>query len=258
MRVANLIDEAVELYVREYSHIVRGEKWEAPLEAVAQSVLCIRNIEAVAILARTDEVLAPAAWANARNAFEVALRVIWLLYPRDRFESEMRWLALIAEWERFHERRVRNPISSDEMRHRAMADQIHALSKVVEERVPFGYSPVTGIPSVEAMLEETKTPALKAVYIEASQFLHGTMAATSLYRQRHPSGEREVGEFTTVANWLLPLRISWLSFKEMARFVTRRLSGAPREIDWQPFIPTIDDAFDHLRLAMLDEPHNES
>ena len=250
VRVANLIDEAAKLYVGACSRIQPDGYWEAPLEAFAQSWLCVRNVEAVAILAKSDEVLVPAAWANARNAFEIAIRIIWLLYPGDRFECEMRWLGLLAEWERFHGR-MTIPFTSDDAEHRARAEKIRMFRKEVENRVPSGYTPVTRVPSVEAILEETKTPEMKAVYIQGSQFLHGTMAATSLYR--HPKGKREYGEFTTVANWILPLRTSWLSLKEMARFVTDRLSGGPGEIDWKSFVPTIDGAFQDLGSAMVDE-----
>lgn len=78
-----------------------ADKWEAPREAWAMSNLLIRNIEAVLLMARTDEVMVSAAWANARCAFEQAVRIIWLLKPTDRYASEGRWLGFLAEAERF-------------------------------------------------------------------------------------------------------------------------------------------------------------
>src|SRR5688572_23508354 len=77
VRVSDLLDAAVGDFLRSCRDLDVSGVWEAPLEGFSLAKLCIRNVEAIAVLARTDEVLAPAGWANARNAFEVAARILW-------------------------------------------------------------------------------------------------------------------------------------------------------------------------------------
>ena len=43
--------------------------------------------------------MATAAWSNARVAFELSVRIIWMLQPTDRYEAECRWLAFLKEHE---------------------------------------------------------------------------------------------------------------------------------------------------------------
>jgi hypothetical protein len=118
--------------------------------------------QATALLARTDEVLALAAWANARNAFEVAVRVMWLLYPRDRFECEMRWIALIHEWERFEERMTRYTLTISET-HRLRAQALRDIREGIIKEVPIGHSPVSRIPSIEQRLNEFGTAEMFSI-----------------------------------------------------------------------------------------------
>lgn len=252
-KVAGLLDEAVEAYAAARTGIEVEGGWEAPLEAFALSGLCVRNVEAVAVLAKTDEVLAPAAWANARNAFEIAVRVIWLLYPDDRFEAEMRWIALLQEYERFHTRMTNVPETAVDSgrRHLDLANRIREFRLGVEERIPPGYAPPSRIPSVEQMLKEINTPAMYAIYIEGSQFLHGTMAASAAYR-RGLGVAKELGDFSTIVHWIPLLRASWLSIKNAGSFVVDRLSGSRYTLDWTPIGGEIDAAFRALALTVDD------
>jgi hypothetical protein len=250
VRVADLLDEGILRYLDARSNVRFTRRREAPIEASALSALCIRNVETVTLLARTDEVFAPAAWNNSRTAFEVSARIIWLLHPGDRFESEMRWIALVREYERFH-RRMAEGLTSDTIavRHRELRDDIGTFIAGVEQRVPKGYSPAPGIPSVEAMMKEIKNSNMYAAYVESSQYSHGTMAASAVYR-RGLGTELQLGEFVTALDWIMPLRVCWLSFREMSRFVVDRLSSGAAELDWRDFSLSIDAAFRDLALTV--------
>jgi hypothetical protein len=114
-----VLEEAVGDFLHTRAQVRPETQWEAPLEAWAISNVMIRNIEAAALLARHDEALAPDAWANARNALDAAVRILWLLYPQDRFESEARWVALLVERERFHLRMADELASTADDEHAA-------------------------------------------------------------------------------------------------------------------------------------------
>lgn len=114
----------------------------------------IRNVEAAIVLARHDEVLAPAAWANARNVFDAATRILWLLVPADRFISETHWIALLDESARFHTRmaKARDVPAEVRARHQARARQIQDFRDGVMAALPSGYEVPTRIPETDVPL----------------------------------------------------------------------------------------------------------
>lgn len=98
------VAEAIEQMITQYCVALRSVaavgKWEAPQEGLALGWLLIRNVEAVILMARHDEVLVTASWPNSRAAFELSARIIWMLQPDDRYAAECRWLALLGDWEK--------------------------------------------------------------------------------------------------------------------------------------------------------------
>lgn len=251
--VADLLDESVQVYFTTRSGLPLGE-WEAPIEGLSLTGVCIRNIKAAAILARDDELLAPAVWPNARNAFELATRVIWLLHPSDRFDSEVRWLALLQEYERFHERMASEPLTSVEtgMNYVAIARQVRAFRLGVEARLPHGYVPQPRIPSVREMLKESGSEVMYRVYVQGSQYLHGSMVGSATFRKNLGTALQS-GEFSKISDWILPLRVCWLSLRNAGGFVIDRLTGGSRKIDWSSVEPRIDAAFLALARCSVDE-----
>jgi hypothetical protein len=252
--VADLLDHAVSFYLEAYHQRMDkvDARWEAPILGFSLVMLCVRNVEAVALLARHDEVLVTAAWANARNAFELAVRVQWLLYPDDRFEAEMRWIAFLHEYERFFERTSGRPLEdcNEALRsHRAeIGASIRTFREGVQFAVPTGYRPVVGIPSIEGMLRETGSQDLYLAYIEGSQFLHGSMFAASSYI-KNLGTEKAWGEFTQLMQWILPMRLCWLSLRESSSIVLRKMLHKPFELNWIKLNSEMDSAFESLTLA---------
>lgn len=242
-RIADLLDESVVSYGYARSGLVVG-RWEAPLEAFSVSGVCVRNIEAAAVLARTDELLAPAVWANARNAFEIAVRVNWLLHSSDPFQCETRWLAFVEEYERFHQRMARESIIGSDRanRHLATAHGLREFRIAVEAQLPDGYARQARIPSVRDMLNEASSESMYRIYIEASQYLHGSMAASAMYR-RNLGIDKQFGDYTSIFDWILPLRVCWLSLRNTASIVIDRLSDGDRTLDWSILEPQINTAF---------------
>jgi hypothetical protein len=249
VRVAEALDNAVGDYVSAAACIEPNGYWEAPLLGLAMSWSAARNVEAVTLLARTDEVLLPAAWANARAAFEISTRAIWLLFPGDRFEAEMRWIAMVDEYRRYHENMFKAGCTVSYLdRHKDAVNPISAFLEGVKSRVPENYTPATHIPSVGAILDEVGATGLSAVYIEGSQYLHGTIAGAAVYI-RGLGYEKVVAERVALRDWILPLRISWLGLREAGKIVTDRLSDGARTMDWGNTSAAMDSLFQEMARA---------
>jgi hypothetical protein len=226
--VADLLDEAVGDFLSCRVGLRPETKWEAPLEAVAISNLMVRNIEAAAVLARCDEVLAPASWANARNVFDAATRILWLLVPQDRFEAEARWIALLVEYERFHRRMAAILEEDGDTRartHLERAEVVREFHTGVAAKLPPGYAVPRGMPPTDQFLREVGVAGMYQLYIEGSQYMHAAMRATSLYVDRDETGRRPT-ESVTIVDWILPLRTCWICLGNAGRFVINRLSPA--------------------------------
>jgi hypothetical protein len=224
--VADLLDEAIGDFLTCRTAVRPEAEWEAPLEAWAISNLMIRNIEAAAVLARHDEVLAPAAWANARNVFDAATRILWLLTPAERFEAEARWITLLVERERFHLRMaavLEEDGDQEASGHRHRASRVRDFHEGVAAKLPATHSVPRRPPPADQLLRELGVAGMYRLYIEGSQYMHATMAATSMYIDRDEVG-RKPTESLAVIDWILPLRTCWICLYNAGWFVIDRLS----------------------------------
>jgi hypothetical protein len=209
------------------------------------SNVLIRNVEAVFALAYYEKGYVTAAWVNARAAFELSVRIVWLLFPDDRYQSECRWLALLAEAEKYHylvasETAVSSPDTASE--HRLHADAIRAFRLDVTNRLPAGYTPDLKVPKMKFMMEDLGVEKLYQYYRQGSQYVHGTSHATTAYR-KNLGTMVEWGEFTSLSDWVLPIRLSWLSFKESMRFVIDRHDPSGSHPDWTSIGHEVDIRF---------------
>ena len=228
--IADLLDEAVKDFLSCRAGLRPETKWEAPLESWAISNLMVRNIEGAAVLARFDEVLAPASWANARNVFDAATRILWLLVPQDRFESEARWIALLVEYERFHQRMAAILEGEGDTRartHLERAERVREFHTAVAAKLPPGYVVPRGIPPTNQFLREIGVTGMYQLYIEGSQYMHAAMHATSTYLHRDEIGPQPT-ESVTIVDWILPLRTCWICLYNAGWFVINRLSPATK------------------------------
>jgi hypothetical protein len=247
--VAVVLEEAVGNFLHTRAEVQPERQWEAPLEAWAISNLMIRNIEAAALLARHDEALAPAAWANARNAFDAATRILWLLYPGDRFESEARWVALLVERERFHLRMAGELAGAGDDKHAAThrnwAAQAREFHTGVADRLPRPYVVPSRVPPTSQVLREVGETDMYWLYIEGSQYVHATMPATSMYIDRSET-DRQPTERLKLIDWILLLRTCWMCLVNAGRFVISRLAPTEQWNVFESMGPRVDDAFTAL------------
>ena len=254
--MADVIDQMITNYLRALGGAAAVGRWEAPQEGLALGWLLIRNVEAVIEMARHDEVLVTAAWANARVAFELSARIVWMLQPADRYEAECRWLAFLGEYEKT-ERNIAHGESAGAEGHMKRAKTIRDFREGVVSALPSGYQ-AARMPNFREMLSALDSPQMYRLYQEGSQFVHGSMYATSRYRKNLGAG-RVLGDFTSTIDWILPMRLCWLSLREATWFILDRLE-VPEEVrpKWNELNTQADTAFQALAFYAGQVPRHRS
>jgi hypothetical protein len=243
LSMAEAIDEMVDQY-RMALRSAEFNQWEAPREGYVWGWLLVRNIQAVIALARQDEIMATAAWSNARVSFELSVRIIWMLQPTDRYEAECRWLAFLKEHEQAEVRIARESSADADARSRA-AEAIRSFREGVIAALPSDYRPAK-IPSLREMLRALDNSQMYQLYIIGSQFVHGSAYATTSY-SRNLGNKRVVGDFSSIMDWILPMRLCWLSFREAAWFILDRLDVPElAKPDWKMLNNRVDTAYQAL------------
>jgi hypothetical protein len=243
-RVADIIERGIDAYVSALRNLPTLGQWEAPVEGWSLGWLVIRNVEAVIAMARHDEVMVNAAWSNTRVAFEQSVRIVWMLHPNDRFEAECRWLAFLEKYERFERAMVAEVPDRSEL-HSSRAEAIRGFRLGVAARLPEGYTPLRP-PRFRDMLTAIGNPQLYQYYREGSQYVHGSMHGSSSYR-RNLGTARDLGDFTSTVDWVLPLRLAWLAFQNAADIVLVRLDlGEADRPDWDDMNRVVDESFASL------------
>jgi hypothetical protein len=242
------VTAALEHMISRYLEALRSTppigRWEAPQEGATMSWLLIRNVEAVIELARLDEVLVTAAWCNARAAFELSARIIWMLQPDDPYQAECRWLAYLEEWEKV-ERNIANEAPGHAERHTQRAEAIRAIRERITAALPNDYQAARK-PRFQELLTALNSAEMYQYYREGSQYVHGSMYASASY-SKNLGSLRNFGEFTSAFDWILPLRLCWLSLREAARMVLRRLEAPARAMpNWKELNRDTDATFDAL------------
>jgi hypothetical protein len=243
LTVTEILDQVIAQYLTALRGAAAIGRWEAPQEGFALASLLIRNVEAVIGMARNDEVLVTAAWSNARVAFELSARIVWMLQPDDRYEAECRWLAFLGAYETT-EWRIAREAPADSDRHAKRAESIRALRMGIISALPSSYRQAR-MPNFREILKTLNSPEMYQFYQEGSQYVHGGMDASAKYRTL--GTESILGEFTSTVDWILPMRLCWLSLREATRFVLERL-GVPQEAmpNWNELNKNADAAFQSL------------
>jgi hypothetical protein len=208
-RLAVRIDFAMSRFLKARGNDAVGSKWESDRHAWTLSNLSLRHAEAVCVLARTDEVLLPAAWATARSAMESAARSLWLLEPKDSWEREARWLALVYEGARLDDRIEVSQLYGGGQ----LAPGAKQFADAVSAMLPSGVT-VPGVPGIKYMLEPHGA-ALVGLYAVASQYTHAADLAARQWRT-NLGVDAAYGEFVTSSAWLMPLWVGWQAFRATA------------------------------------------
>jgi len=179
-----------------------------------------------------------------------------MLHPVDRYEAECRWLALLGEYEKI-ERKLAREVPSDANRHNEKADIIGNFREGVIAALPSGYR-VSGMPSFLNMLKSLDTPEMYQFYRQGSQYVHGGMYASASY-SRNLGYERKLGDFTSTVDWILPMRLCWLSLRQASWFILDRLEVPKQAMPkWNKLEGRADAAFQVLAFSATRSHEHES
>jgi hypothetical protein len=244
LKVAQAIDQMIAQYRMALRSVAAIGEWEAPQEGFTLGWLLIRNVEAVILMARHNEVLVTAAWSNTRTAFELSARIIWMLQPDDRYEAECRWLAFLGEWESTEQKLVQEVPEHADL-HTTRAQAIRDFREGVICGLPSGYGPPR-MPRFRDILTALDNPQLYRFYREGSRYIHGSMYVGTSY-SKNLGTMRKLGDFTSAVDWILPLRLCWLSLREATKFILERLTVPQGAMpDWSEVDERTDAAFQEL------------
>src|SRR5215471_4582646 len=140
------------------------------------------------------------------------------------------WLVHLASEERYLNRLARiadlQRLKWDVAGLRQREKSIRGIRLAIEANLPPHIRRLERSPSFDAMLAELGGAALYPFYVRLSQIAHGEHAATWLYRAGGLGTENRSGEFITPSDWLIPLRVGFLSFTSPAQIFLGRVAGS--------------------------------
>lgn len=202
-------------------------KYEFEFESLNLMNLVIRNVEGCITLAETDVVTFPAGMVLARTAFEISIKIMWLLFPENPLESEARYVAhLKSEVDALD--KLNNHISKtggyDIGGSLGIRNETETHRILVEKTLPVTVKQLPKVPDLFSMMKSVGCEQHYINYILGSQFTHGTYMATSIYREG--KGKQMIrGEFLAPAAWYSPLTVCRYSLFDSGYTILEKLDG---------------------------------
>jgi hypothetical protein len=267
IRVCDLLDTAISRCMSAVSSAHErppttpgGAEFEVEIESNLLLALIIRYVEGVTTLAREDLVLLPGARVMARAAFEVAIQIRWMLAPDDWFDRETRWLVRLKEEESYYERLINafKQYDGDIGTKTGWADRLqslHGFRTGIEAAVPPKYKSQPfrdRLPDVHSMLRSIGDEWRYPLYIETSQYVHGTQIATRLYRH-HLGNKKELGEYIRVEDWSSCFYLCWYALAAPSQDFISAIGGDPRDFASENFLGQMQEAVDALQDSAVQE-----
>jgi hypothetical protein len=250
LNICSLLEEAVRRFLAVARTIPVHTVFEADDEAHLMTLLIVRYTESVVEMARRDLVLAPAALVVARAALETSARAIWLLQPEKPFQREQRWLVLVREQVDYIMRRADRlerkgrDISSLRESERSMSEFADSLEDKLSKKLP-GYVRLQRIPKFDKMLDMLGLGDAYLVYMQMSQFAHGSQVATATYRKGLGIG-KIIEETASDDQWAISLSMIWLSLREASSLFLARFYVSPSDVWPDVFVGSLSGSLSSL------------
>lgn len=215
--------------------------YEADRESILMMWLLMRHVESVIALARRDLILLPGAYLSARVAFEIGIKILWMLDPEDPFKREVRWLTHLRTEEDFH-RKIANEIGQSASNR---ADLIGSFRTSVERKLPPKYQLLKQLPNFREMLISIGEERKYSLYIILSQYIHSTHAATGLYRQ-NLGNSIIISDETSPTHWNIPLSACYFGLASAGCRIFQRWNHDPFGFLTDQLREQTEKAFDDL------------
>jgi hypothetical protein len=247
--VAQVLDDLVTAALRALFATPPSGYYEAELDASVRLLLVGRHVESVAVLARDDKRLLPGAITLTRSAYEIALRILWLLQPEQPMEREARWLAAVHEREQSVVKAARRVASlgADPAPYQSFAERLQQHRLTIAAKLPAHIAPPNP-PKFADILRDLGEERKYPLYAALSQFSHGTHEATTIY-QHHVDGGVWIHDRIAEAEWVDVLQIGWYAVDEPTRRLLELLGGDVAAFARERPISEMNAAVVRLRAA---------
>jgi hypothetical protein len=212
---ARLLGSAVYRFIKAIKTCEPIGRYEWQVESRLLVLILMRGVEAICELARSDLCLLHGAVCISRQCLELAARILWMLQPTEPFDREARFLAHLASEESscLREAKILGDGSPEAQWLLDRASAFQTFRKGVENLLPVHVMRIDTVPHLRAMLCDIGHESIYRLYVQTSQFAHGTHIATGVYR-RNLGTVKEIGEYISATNWYLPLSCVWWAFRE--------------------------------------------
>jgi hypothetical protein len=218
--------QCLELLLRSFQatsqSITLSPDYESEHEAQRTMFLVARFTKSVIELARVDLAYFPSAMVLGRSALESGLKTEWMMTPDDPLEREGRWMARLEEY-RIYIGRMKRRLATSRKDLQWLQDQLDHVQQTYDAaltKFPAGFTP-PAIPNMADLLVQQNVEADYAHYILASQFSHGGLMGTEIYRQELV-GDSSPVEGTRPRMWLYPFQYCWIGLHDgWVKFLAR-------------------------------------
>jgi Family of unknown function (DUF5677) len=235
-----ILDDAIERLMQAVTILKISTKYESDVEIFNLLKLIVRHTESVLALAREDLILFPSAMVIARTAYEATIKLIWISYPDDPFNREIRWLAqLQTEEEYYSKMATRMDIYGSGNTSQKISETIHDFRVGVTEKIPEGYITLKKIPNISEMLDSFGEDRKYLLYLMGCQFTHNSHVATGLYRKNLGTAKK-LGEFISAQDWHLCLSITWSALLGAGKQFIYRAGGDPSNFASAQFVGEVE------------------
>jgi hypothetical protein len=249
-RVCDLLEQLIHRFLLARRTVPSLGTYESETESLNLMYLIIRNVESITALAKKDLVLLPSAMNLTRTVFEMAMKTLWMLEPKDPFDRELRWLAQLQTEEGYFDRLSRRmkALGIDNRKVVEAKSYISDFRIGVTLKFPKPYQPLSNIPDLASMMKAIGEENKYATYIFLSQYSHGTHVATGLYR-RGLGTKKEFGEYISPKDWEVIFSVSKYCLVKTGRKILEIINGDVTSFFTDDFLLEIESDIQKIKAS---------
>jgi hypothetical protein len=221
------------------------DSFEVHTECALMLTQIIRHINAVCLLGKNDLSFFPSALIISRSAFELSAKVVWLLLSEDPWEQEARWLRYAQQNKNSEfnfSLKYLEFLNKSQAEHTKLLSEYQkindfykSVSVLFEKKFPGKYDYKTPVPDMKKMLGEIGIKNHYFLYVNSSQYAHGSMVSTQIYRKRYGTA-MELGDFITPSDWAYCFQLTSMSLLNAGKIFLLSTNGNPITFNFDEMI----------------------
>ncbi len=213
LNICKLIDEGISTFINTTNTLIIG-RYESVVESKLILNLCIRHLESINELAKKDLVFLPSAMTLSRSVFESAVNVLWMMFPKDIYECETRYISHLKEYEDWLVGQIKffNSLKWNADKYVNEKDIISEFRKAIEKLLNEKGYKIYPKQKIREILKSINEERKYLYYKLLSGYTHGGYYSTFLYRKNLGTC-MSFGEFININDWKFLYCISWPAFE---------------------------------------------